>query len=69
MTSVFLFILVAPTKERVVGPVKRVFVELLHLPTTVVLAKGFLSSHHTTQILTEIGSRSKFMIDTTIVEL
>jgi hypothetical protein len=68
VATIFLGVLVAPSIEWVVGPIERVFVELLHLPSAIVLTLGFLGGHHTTQILTEIGSRAQLMVYTTVVE-
>ena len=61
--TIFLFILCTPTVQRVSFPSQRVFIILLHLPATVIAPVRFTGSHYATQVFTEIGSQSVFMID------
>ena len=68
MTTILLFVLVAPSVKRIVSPVERILIILLHLPAAIVLTFGLLGRHHTTQILTEVRCRTQFMIHTAIVE-
>ena len=66
--AIALDILVTPAIQGVLRPVERVLVVLLHLPSAVVLLLGLLGSHHTAQILAEVGCRAQLVVYTAILE-
>ena len=66
--TVLVQILVAPSEQRILLPVQRILIELLHLPAAIVLAFRFLLSHYGTQILPEICSLPHLMVHLVVIQ-
>jgi len=64
--TILLFILRTPAIQRIRFPRKGVFIEFLHLPTTIITLHRLGCCHHTTQVFTEISSQTFLVVNTVI---